>query len=110
MELAHGFFRNSQKSGEENPESIIIGNTPNENPALIYIAKDLGYFSKNGLNVTIRDYISGIAAIHGLENGETDISESTEFNGVGEAFKKENISLIASIDKFYTAGNFMPKG
>ena len=46
------FLQNSQKSGEDNPESIIIGNTPNENPALIYIAKDLGYFSKNGLNVT----------------------------------------------------------
>ncbi len=97
------FLQNSQKSGEEIPELITIGNTPNENPALIYIAEDLGYFSRNGLNVTLRDYISGITAIHGLENGETDISESTEFNLVGEALKKENISMIASIDKFDTA-------
>jgi NitT/TauT family transport system substrate-binding protein len=101
--LCAWYLTNSSATYAGTPEAITIGNTPNENPALIYIALDKGYFSRNGLNVTIRDYPSGIAAIHALENGETDISESTEFNVAGEALNKENISMIASIDKFNTA-------
>jgi ABC-type nitrate/sulfonate/bicarbonate transport system substrate-binding protein len=97
------YFSNSPATYSGTPVSITIGNTPNENPALIYIAEDQGYFFENGLNVTLRDYSSGNASIYGLENGETDISECTEFNVVGEAFNKENVSIIANINKFNSA-------
>lgn len=101
--LGAWYFTDLPTSSSKMPESIIIGNTPTENSALIYIAEDQGYFSENGLNVTIRDYSSGNASIHSLEDGETDISECTEFNVVGEAFNKENNSIIANIDKFNSA-------
>ncbi len=38
------------------PESITIGISHLEWAALIYIAVDQGYFARNGLNVTLRDY------------------------------------------------------
>ena len=101
--LATWCFTDLLSSNSKMPESITIGNTPNENPALIYIAEDQGYFSNNGLNVTLRNYNSGNASIHGLENDETDISECTEFNVVSEAFNKENISIIANTNKFNSA-------
>lgn len=84
------------------PESITIGNLPLVYSALIYVAEDQGLFAENGLNVTIRDYSTGAASIEGMESGEADISPSPESAIITEAFKKENISVIASIDKYET--------
>lgn len=88
-------------------EQITIGIMPIESHALIYIAEDKGFFSENGLDVTIRDYNTGPAAIQGLLDNEVDISGSGEYVVVRSAFNKKNISIIASIDNyqvFYLAG------
>jgi TRAP-type uncharacterized transport system substrate-binding protein len=50
--------------------------------------------------VTIRNYDTTVASIKGLENAETDISPTTEYSMVTEAFNKENISVIGCIDKY----------
>jgi len=89
------------------PEQITIGKMPLMAHALIYIAEDQGYFADNGINVTIRDYNTGPASVKGLLSGEVDISGSGEYVIVGHALEKENISIIANIDKylfFYLAG------
>jgi NitT/TauT family transport system substrate-binding protein len=84
------------------PESIIVGAQPLEIATLIYIADDQGFFRGNGLNVAIKDYDTAVNAVHRVENGDVDISVSTEYPIVSEAFKKENISMIGSIDKYQT--------
>ena len=38
------------------PAPLSVGLQPNEATALIYVAEDRGFFAKNGLNVTVRDY------------------------------------------------------
>ncbi len=81
------------------PESITIGEIPYENAGLIYIAEDQGFFTVNGLNVTIREY-SSTSAIDGLLNDEVDIGLSSEYTVVLKAFKKANISVIGNIDKY----------
>lgn len=81
------------------PESITIGNMHIEGSALIYIAKDQGFFKQNGLNVTIRDYDTGLAAINGLLNGDVEVADTAGYPLVGMAFKKEKIQTIGSIDK-----------
>ena len=45
---------------------------------LVYIAEGQGFFEKNGLEVTIKDYQSGKAAADALINGEADISTSAD--------------------------------
>ena len=82
------------------PESITIGLSNYEHFALIYVAEDQAYFSKNGLNVTVRNYETVTDATKGLENNEVDISVPTEYVVLLGAFKKENISVIGCIDKF----------
>ncbi len=77
-----------------------IGIPPNEQSALILIAEDQGYFGENGLNATVKTYDTALAAVEGMKLGEVDIAESAEFPIIREAFKKENISIIACIDKF----------
>lgn len=81
-------FPNSGTSGT--PESITIGDIHLEYATLIYIAEDQGLFSENGLNVTMRDYGSGVAAINGVEKGDADVSVSAEYPIVIEALKDKN--------------------
>ena len=96
-------FPNSGTTNSGTPESVTIGEFPYEASALVYIAEDQGIFSENGLNVTLRDYNSSLDALYGLKNGETDFSLSSEYNIVGEVYKKRNVSVIGVIDRFQTA-------
>lgn len=81
-------------------ESITFGNLPVESSELIYIALDQNYFAKNGLNVTIRDYVTGIDTLNAAIKDEVDIAGMAEWAIVVGAFQKEKISLIANIDKW----------
>lgn len=83
------------------PDSITIGVPPNEQSTLIFIAEDQGFFAGNGLNVTIKIYDTALAAVDGMKKGEVHISQSAEFPIVREAFKKEDISIVAGIDRFH---------
>lgn len=96
------YFANSPNAYAGEPESITIGTPSLEIASLIFIADDRGYFSENGLNVTIKDYNTSVEAIDGMENGAVDISVSTEYPIVGAALDKENISIIGNIDKYQT--------
>jgi ABC-type nitrate/sulfonate/bicarbonate transport system substrate-binding protein len=79
---------------------LTVGMEPNQVNALIYIADEEGYFTANGLNVTIRNYPSGAAATEGLLRGESEIATATEFVLVGKALEKVPLRAIGSIDEF----------
>ncbi len=96
-------FSNSGTTYSGTPLSITVGEKPYESSALVYIAEDQGYFAKNGLNVTMRNYDSAPRAIEGLLNDEADLVLSSEYVSIGKAFNKEKISVIGSIDKYQTA-------
>ena len=81
-------------------ESITIGYSPFESTALLWIAQDQHFLSRNGLKVTLRKYDTGVGSLDGMLNGETDITVgTTEFPLVGRAFQKARIRTIGSIDK-----------
>jgi len=81
-------------------ESITIGYSPLESTALLWIAQDQHFLGRNGLNVTLRKYDTGVGSLDGMLNGETDITVgTTEFPLVGRAFQKARIRTIGSIDK-----------
>jgi NitT/TauT family transport system substrate-binding protein len=96
-------LQNSGATGSGIPEPITIGGYPYDAAALIYIAADQGFFTGNGLNVTMRDYNSAPSAINGVLNDEVDIGLSSEYVIVGKAFNKENINVIGCIDKYQIA-------
>jgi NitT/TauT family transport system substrate-binding protein len=84
-------------------ETVIIGKTPNETNALVYIAQGCGLFAANGLNVVFKDYASGVEATNALLKGEVDLATCAEFVMVGRVLRKENICGITSINKFENA-------
>jgi NitT/TauT family transport system substrate-binding protein len=90
-----------QKAGfSGTPEEITLGAPALETNALVYVAEDQGYFKKNGLNVTLKKYDSGGAAVPGLLKNETDLAIASEFVMVNAIFHKDDIRALGSIDKF----------
>jgi NitT/TauT family transport system substrate-binding protein len=81
-------------------ESIPIGYSPFESTALLWIAEDQHFFSRNGLNVTLRKYDTGVGSLDGMLNGEANIAVgATEYPMVGRVFQKARIRTIGNIDK-----------
>jgi ABC-type nitrate/sulfonate/bicarbonate transport system substrate-binding protein len=94
------YLANSPGAGTGTPEPITIGMEPNQVNSLIIIADDQGFFPAAGLNVTIKGYPSGAAAVNGMLAGEADIAMATEFVAVVKALVHERICTFATIDKF----------
>jgi ABC-type nitrate/sulfonate/bicarbonate transport system substrate-binding protein len=81
-------------------DSITIGLTPFEYSGLVYIAKERGFFTANGINMTVRDYNTTLQAMDGLLNGEVNIAGTTEYVIVGKTLNKGSFSIIGNIDKY----------
>ncbi len=81
-------------------ESVTIGVPALEANALIYIAGNLGYFERNGLHVTIKEYDSGGAAVPGLMRSEIDLAIASEFVMVNHLLQQREIRAFGSIDRF----------
>jgi NitT/TauT family transport system substrate-binding protein len=98
--LGGWIFLESQKTIEDSVESITVAYSPFEPTALFWIAEDQHFFGKNGLNVTLRKYDSGAAALDGAVNGDADIAVGiSEFPLVRKAFQNTRIRAIGNIDK-----------
>jgi NitT/TauT family transport system substrate-binding protein len=70
-----------------------------EYASLILIADEQGYFKRNGLNVAIKEYPSGPAAIADLLGGKVDTAMGSDFAGVSNSFKGEDLSILATLSK-----------
>ena len=94
------FYLNSQNPFAAEIEPITIGNAQSfECDTLVHISEDQNFFAENGLNVTIRDYTSGMEAVNALLKGEVDVAATAEFPLVAKAFNGQNISALATIAK-----------
>lgn len=101
--LVAWYLQGSQKSSGGTPGSMTIG-VPRmfDSSALIFIADDQGYFTDNGLNVTIKEYDAGLFAVEDLLAGNNDIAIATEIVLVGKALQQEKIRSVGSIAKYQT--------
>ncbi len=106
--LGSFLYLNSQRGYVGNVESLIVGMEPNQVNLLVYVAENQSYFAANGLNVTIKDYASGSAAVNGMLNGEVNVATATEFVVANNALANQSIQTFGVIDKFlqiYIVGN-----
>ena len=93
------YFMSSLTAYSGMTESIIIEELPYESYGLIYIAEEEGLFTRNGLNVTMRNY--GVPNfLNGLLSDEVDIGLSSEYVFVRKVFNQANISVIGNIDRY----------
>lgn len=81
-------------------ESIVVSYSPFESTALLWIAADQQFFSRNGLDITLRKYDTGAGALDGMVKGEADIAVGiTGFPLVRKAFEKEKVRVLGNMDK-----------
>ncbi|MCX6690900.1 MAG: ABC transporter substrate-binding protein, partial [Methanoregula sp.] len=66
---------------------------------LTLVAEEQGYFSKNGLNVTIKEFPAGSYAMKELLAGNADLAYATEFVGVANSFNSQDIRIITTTAK-----------
>jgi NitT/TauT family transport system substrate-binding protein len=88
-------------NGPEKGIPLTIGVQTGVQGAPFYIAEEEGFFSRNGLNVTLLDYSTGLDTKNALLNGDVDLSTPSEFVIVGTVLNSnKNISGIAVFDRF----------
>ena len=94
------FYPESRKTYPGKPASLTIGTPALETNALIYLAAQMGYFERNGLQVTIKEYDSGGDAVPGLMRNEIDLAIASEFVLVNNLFQQHEIRAFGCIDRF----------
>jgi ABC-type nitrate/sulfonate/bicarbonate transport system substrate-binding protein len=81
-------------------QAVTVASPALEQAALIYIAADQGFFAQQGLNVTVHDTDSGVAALDAVVKGEADIAEAVEYPVVRLALQGQPVVIIATNDQF----------
>ena len=97
--VAAWYFINPSESYSGPTESVTLGGLISDANTMIFTAEDQHFFATNEINFTFRTYDTGLATIDDLLNGKVDIAGAAEYPVAAEAFKKDNISIIASICK-----------
>jgi len=82
-------------------DNVIVGLLPDESSGLVYIAEDKGYFTSNGLNLTVKEYPNGAAAIQAMNKGDINLTLSSEFPLVAAIMGGQDLLIAGSIDKYY---------
>jgi NitT/TauT family transport system substrate-binding protein len=96
--IGFALLRKSQQPQTGKMDTIVMAYAPFESTALVWIAEDQRFFSRNGLRITPRKYDTGVGALDGVVNEEADIAVgANEFPLVQQAFRHADIRTIGSI-------------
>jgi len=85
---------NSDKTGIR--EKVTVGISKSFLSIPVYIAQTQGFFSDEGLDVTVKEYTSGKKATQVLFAGEVGISTVADMPVIFESFKREDFCIIAT--------------
>jgi ABC-type nitrate/sulfonate/bicarbonate transport system substrate-binding protein len=98
--LVSMFYLNSRETYQGKPVSLTIGAPALEANTLINIAMEMEYLKRTGLNVIIKEYDSGGAAVAGLMRNEIDLGIASEFVMVNNLLQQRAIQTFGSICRF----------
>lgn len=83
-------------------EKIRLGASKSFLSVPVYIAKEKGYFAKEGLDIEVKEYGSGKAATQALFAGEVDISTVADMPVVFNGFKRDDFCIFAKFTHSYS--------
>ncbi len=96
--LANKAKENDDVFESQSTEKIRIGNI-GEYSIFNVIAKEKGYFKKNGLDATVYEYDSGPRSVAALLDGNVDVAVAAEFVGVSNMFTHKNLRVISQVSR-----------
>ena len=101
--LVCGLVFVSCKSNETKiKEKITVGISTSFLSIPVYIAQKQGFFSDEGLDVTVKEYSSGKMASKALYAGEVDIATVADMPVVFNSFKRNDYCIFATFTHSYT--------
>lgn len=89
-------YRSSQ-GNIESADSIRLGFVGGEAAVEIYVADEIGFFTANGIKVTLHPFETGLAAYNAMLDGKLDIAGPTEYVIAGAVLRREKIKAIAAV-------------
>jgi len=93
-------FLDLRKTPPGTMDSISVAYSPFESSELFLVADDRGFFTENGLSLTLYRSSSGAAALDDMVNGKGDMAVSvSEYPLVGKVFQGTPARALASMDK-----------
>jgi ABC-type nitrate/sulfonate/bicarbonate transport system substrate-binding protein len=83
----------------ESTDSLTLGVMISDQSSLIWLAKDRGYFAAQGLDIKIKSYESGVAAVKDLLAGKIDLATAAETVFIHNMVERPDLRIIASMDQ-----------
>src|SRR3989344_4207438 len=95
-------YRNPAKKFTGPMEKITVGVEKSLLPALVWITEDNGYFTENGVEVTIKEYDSGRAALKAmLDEGGLDMVTVAQTPVMFNGFDRSDFAIVSAIVSSY---------
>lgn len=94
-----GYFTHTMAASPTGHDPIAFGSARLLSSAPIWVAADRGLFEQHGLNVTLREFDTGLSAATGVQHGEADLALSAEFALVQKAFDDGSLLGIGSVSR-----------
>ena len=95
-------YRNPAKKFTGPMEKITVGVEKSLLPALVWIAEDNDYFTENGVEVTIKEYDSGRAALKAmLDEGGLDMVTVAQTPVMFNSFDRSDFAIVSAIVSSY---------
>jgi len=82
----------------EEIEKVTIATYLGEFSSLVFIAENQGYFTNNGLDVTITEFETGLGPVQAVLSGDADFATASEFVLVSSSFNNEDLKAVSLID------------
>jgi len=98
---AYFFMTHGLDAAAGNAEKVKLGISRSFLSIPVYIAQKQGYFEKEGLDVTIREYDSGKASAGSMFKEEIDISTVADMSVVFNSFLRDDFCVISTFTSSY---------
>jgi len=93
------YLQNSPQKYSGPPESVIINTAPSPSSTLILIADNKGFFTRHGLNVTVKQYPSSLTSLNNLVAGTADVAGVSGYTFMNYLFTEPTLQTFASTAK-----------
>jgi NitT/TauT family transport system substrate-binding protein len=97
ISVALGCEPKEEQKSQEAPLNISLALVPYSYSGLIAIADAKGFFRKCGLDVSIKEYPSGLAAVEALIRGEAQMATGADMVMAAKIFDDPSLRVVASI-------------
>jgi len=102
LSVAYFYSVNDSSKFEGVKDKVTLGISRSFLSIPVYIAKKKGYFSDEGIDITIKEYSSGKLATNKMFSEEVNISTAADMPIVFNSFKRQDFCIFATFTSSYS--------